>query len=297
MTSPNVRCVRVVPARKATKLGAGLMVALAIALSACKESPPPRVYKTIDDYLTHPDACIANTAKHIKASGRPWPNEEYPESSGSSQIMIFDLWAGDRLYRIDTRKLNIFNYGGLKLENDPPLKYGVLKESLTRLAGESWVKERGLPSDADAFGVRNCRNSKDIAEEIQFISQGLDFKRGKPVHRMVKSSPTGVKEIGVTEWVASEYPEGTEGKSIVPGLYIYEFDDATKQEIHGQRITTLATCYGRLGEHNYRSPRCYMNIWLGPGVYFSLRMEPPAPEHIGEVFNMIVKYLEDNRIQ
>lgn len=297
MTSPNVRCVRVAPARKATMLGAGLMVALAIALSACKESPPPRVYKTIDDYLTHPDACIANTAKHIKASGRPWPNEEYPESSGPSRIMIFDLWAGDRLYRIDTRKLNIFNYGGLKLENDPPLMYGVLKESLTRLAGESWVKERALPSDAHAFGVRNCRDSKDIAEEIQFISQGQEFKRGKPVHRMVKSSPTGVKEIGVTEWAASYYPEGTEGKPIVPGLYLYEFDEAATQEIHGQRITTLATCDGRLGEHHNGSPSCYMKIWLGPGVYLSLRMKSPAPEHIGEVFNMIVKYLEENRIK
>lgn len=297
MTSTNQTPASRAPARVSIGLASGFIFALSILLSACKESPPPRHYKTIDDYLTHPTSCITNTAKHIKASGRPWPNEEYPESSGPSQIMIFDLWAGDRLYRIDTRKLNMFSYGGLKLEDDPPLKYGVLKTSLTRLAGESWVKERGLPADADAFGTRSCRDSKDIAEEIKFISQGLDFKRGKPVHRRVKSSPTGVKEIGVTEWVASTYPEGTEGKPIVPGLYLYEFDDAATQDIHGQRVTTLATCFGRLGEHDHRSPTCYMKIWLGPGVYLSLRMEPPAPEHIGEVFNMIVKYLEENRIQ
>jgi hypothetical protein len=262
-------------------------------LSACKESPPPRHYKSIDDYLTHPTSCITNTAKHIKASGRPWPNEEYPESSGPSQIMIFDLWAGDRLYRIDTRKLNIFSYGGLKLEDDPPLKYGVLKTSLTRLAGESWVKERGLPADADAFGFRVCRDSKDLADEVNFIRQGVHFKAGEPVRRLVKSNPTGTKQIGVTEWVSSFYPDGKR-----PGSgYLYEFDDAATQEVHGQRITTLASCDRRLGEHAYRSPRCHMKIWLGPGVYLALEMEPPAPEHIGEVFNLIVKYLEENRIQ
>lgn len=271
------------------------VVATALSLAACKEAPPPRQFSTPDDYLTHPNPCVANTAKHIKASGRPWPNEEYPVPHNKGKVKIFDLWAGDRLYRIDSRRLNIFHYGGMKGEDDHPLQYHVMKETLVRLAGKEWVEERGLPLDSDVFGTISCRYFGSQEDEIQWLS-GV-YVHGIPVRRFVKSGPNSNKPVGVREWHGASFDQ--EGRH-VSTEYVYAFDMATTQVVYGKQVELIARCDVRLGDGRAtlrRSQRCSMNMWLGPGVALSLRVESPAPEYIGDVFNMIRKYLEESRVQ
>ncbi len=275
------------------------VVATALSLAACKEAPPPRQFSTPDDYLTHPNPCVANTAKHIKASGRPWPNEEYPDPHNKGEVKIFDLWAGDRLYRIDSRRLNIFHYGGMKGEGNHPLQYRVMKETLVRLAGKEWVEERGLPLNADVFGTISCRFFENKEEEISWLN--IDHPEGEPVERWVSSSANSKIKVGIKEWGVDETALD-EKKSRIPfKSYSYGFKSSTTQEVYGQQVELLAWCGGdRLGqkyEVNGRRPRCFMKIWLGPGTVLNLQMEPPAPEHIGDVFNMIKKYLEESRVQ
>lgn len=278
----------------AVRFGLALAFAAALGLAGCKESPPPRQFNTLDDYLTYPDACVANTAKHIKASGRSWPNEEYPDPWNKGTVKIFDLWAGDRLYRIDSRQLNIFTFGGMKGEENHPLDYSVLKSSLVRIAGKEWVEQRGLPLNADVFGTIRCHNFASTEEEINWLN--TVHPHGEPVRRLVSSSPNSRKPVGVKEWNRGSF--GSEGEHISK-KYSYAFELKTTQEVYGKRIEAIAWCSDRLGERykNDREPVCSMKLWLGPGVALTFRMEPPAPEHIGEVFNLLQKYFEENRVR
>lgn len=145
------------------------------------------------------------------------------------------------------------------------------------------------------FGTISCRNFDSQEDEIKWLN-GL-YVHGMPVRRLTTSSPGFNKPVGVSEWHGASFDQ--EGKH-VSNEYVYAFDKATTQVVYGKHVELLARCDGRLGDrkaNSRRSPRCSMNMWLGPGTALSLLMEPPAPEYIGEVFNMIKDQLEKNRIK